>query len=92
MSVTLIRNNATIFGLQEKSLLDTKKDVESILEFLCGRLVPFNDAFRIDRFKGRDSDHPPRPLLVKLSNVWDKRLILAAKCNLKDFREKVICY
>ena len=91
MSVALIRNNVIIFGLQEKSLLDTKKDVESILEFLCGRLVPFNDAFRLGRFKGRDSDHPPHPLLVKLSNVWDKRLILAAKRNLKDFRE-VICY
>ena len=82
------RNNVIIFGLEEKSLLETKKDVESILEFLCGRLVPFNDAFRLGRFKGRDSDHPPRPLLVKLSNVWDKRLILAAKRNLKDFSIK----
>ena len=54
-------------------------------------LVPFIDAFRLGQFKGCDSDHPSRPLLVKLSNVWDKRLILAAKRNLKDFRE-VICY
>ena len=50
--------------------------------------MPFNDAFRLGRYKGCDSDHPPRPLLVKLSNAWDKRLILAAKCNLKDFRIK----
>ena len=82
------RNNVIIFGLEERSLMDTRKDVESILEFLCGRSVPFNDAFRLGRFKGRDSDHPPRPLLVKLSNAWDKRLILAAKRNLKDFSIK----
>ena len=71
-----------------KSLMDTRKDVESILEFLCGRSVHFNDAFRLSRFKGCDSDHPPCPLLVKLSNAWDKRLILAAKSNLKDFSTK----
>ena len=59
------RNNVIIFGLEEKSLMDTRKDVESILEFLCGRSVPFNDAFRLGRFKGRDSDHRPRPLVVE---------------------------
>ena len=41
------RNNVIVFGLEEKSLMDTRKDVESILEFLCGRAVPFNDAFRL---------------------------------------------
>ena len=82
------RNNIIIFGLKEKPLLETRKDVESILEFLCGRAVPFNDAFRLGRFKGSDSDHPPRPLLVKLSSAWDKRLTLAAKRNLKDFKIK----
>ena len=39
------RNNVIIFGLEEKSLLETKKDVESILKFLCGHLLPFNDVF-----------------------------------------------
>ena len=39
-----------MFGLEEKSLMDTRKDVESILEFLCGRSVPFNDAFRLGHF------------------------------------------
>jgi hypothetical protein len=82
------RNNVIRFGLEEKSLLDTRKDVESILEFLCGRAVPFNDAFRLGRFKNNDSDHPPRPFLVKLSSAWDKRLLLAAKRNLKDFSIK----
>ena len=82
------RNNIIIFGLEEKPLLETKKDVESILEFLCGRAVPFNDAFRLGKFKGSDGDHPPRPLLVKLSSAWDKRLTLAAKRNLKDFKIK----
>ena len=51
------------------------------MKFLCGHLLPCNDVFRLGRFKGRDSDHSPRPLLVRLSNV----LILAAKRNLKDF-------
>ena len=68
--------------------MDTKKNVESILEFLCGRSVPFNDAFRLGRFKGSGSGHPPRPLLVKLSSAWDKRLILAAKRNVKHFSIK----
>ena len=67
--------------LKRNPYWETKKDVESILKFFCGHLLPFNDVFRLGRFKGRDSDHPPCPLLVKLSNV----LILAAKCNLKDF-------
>ena len=65
------RNNVIIFGLGEESLMDTKKDIKSILEFLYGRLMPFNDAFRLSQFKGHDSDHPPSPLPVKLSNVWD---------------------
>ena len=82
------RNNVILFGLEEKSLLDTRKDVENILEFLCGRAVPFKDAFRLGRFKNHDDDHPPRPLLVKLSSTWDKRLILAAKRNLKDYTIK----
>ena len=82
------RNNIIIFGLQEKSLADTRKDVESILEFLCGRTVPFSDAFRLGRFNSASIDSPPRPLLVKLSNMWDKRLILAAKRNLKNFSTK----
>ena len=69
-------------------MLDTRKDVENILVFLCGRAVPFKDAFRLGRFKNHDDDHPPRPLLVKLSSTWDKRLILAAKRNLKDYRIK----
>ena len=80
------RNNIIIFGLEEKPLLETRKDVESVLEFLCGRAVPFNDAFRLGKFKGSDGDRPPRPLLVKLSSAWDKRLALAAKRNLKDFK------
>ena len=45
------RNNVIIFGLEEKSLMDTRKDVESILEFFCRPSVPFNDGFRLGRFQ-----------------------------------------
>lgn len=71
--------------------MDTSKDVESMLGFLCGCSVPFNDAaLMLDRFKGGNSDHLPCPLLVKLSTVRHKRPILAAKCNLKDFGIKKV--
>ena len=82
------RNNVIIFGLEEKPLNDTRNDVESILEFLCGRPVAFSDAFRLGRINTDVSDRLPRPLLVKLSSTWDRRLILAAKRNLKNFSIK----
>ena len=82
------KSNVIIFGLQEKSLVDTRKDVDTILHFLCGRTVPFNDAFRLGRFNADQITAPPRPLLVKLYSMWDRRVIVANKRSLKDFEIK----
>ena len=77
------KSNVIIFGLQEKSLVDTRKDVDTILHFLCGRTVPFNNAFRLGHFNADQITAPPRPLLVKLYSMWDRRVIVANKRILK---------
>ena len=53
-----------------------------MFSFLCGSPVPIRDLFRLGKFvEGRT-----RPVLVKLLNFWDKRIILASKTKLKTFR------
>ena len=47
------RKNIIIFGLEEKSLSDKNKDVQSILEFLCGCPVSFSDALRLWLLQGK---------------------------------------
>ena len=84
------RSNIILFGLPEnKSLADTKSAVDDIFVFLTGRSIPLNDAFRLGRRKEKpelSSDSvPPCPLLVKLCNVWDKRLVLASKSKLRGY-------
>ena len=79
-----------LFGLPEnKSLADTKSAVDDIFVFLTGRSIPLNYAFRLGRRKEKpelsSNSVPPRPLLVKLCNVWDKRLVLASKSKLSGY-------
>ena len=51
-----------------------------------GRSVPVVDAFRLGRVNPQSgSSSRPRPLLIKLSSVWDKRLILSCKYKLKEY-------
>ncbi len=72
-------------------LTDTKSTVDEILEFLAGHPVGVSDLVRLGhRIKqpNPDPDFPaqhPRPVLVRLSTVWDRRLVLASKRKLKEF-------
>ena len=90
--------NLILFGLPECSLEDTKCEVDKVLAYLAGRAVPWHDAFRLGKRKNgsaesngsestfQSSNTPkPRPLLIKVSNIWDRRLILSKKRTLKDY-------
>lgn len=71
-----------LFSVPEQSLFETRKSVDEVFSFLCGSPVSIRDLFRLGMFvEGRT-----RPVLVKLLNFWDKRIILASKTKLKTFR------
>ena len=84
--------NLILFGLAEtKSIVDTKALVDEILEFLIGRSILIKDMFRLGKYTqtsiGSSTTCPrPRPLLLKLSTAWDRKLVLSSKHKLKDFR------
>lgn len=81
------RSNIIVFGLPESDSLEgTKEQADSLLHFVAGRSVPWADAFRLGRRKTQVTvSMSPRPLLIKLCNVWDKRLVLSSKRKLKDY-------
>ena len=74
--------NVIFFGLPESSLIDSKELVDEISNFLTGSALGVKDLRRI----GKSSEKRSRPTLVKLCSVWDKRLLLASKSKLKNFR------
>ena len=84
--------NLILFGLAEtKSIVDTKALVDEILEFLIGRSILIKDIFRLGKYTqtsiGSSTTRPrPRPLLLKLSTAWGRKLVLSSKRKLKDFR------
>ena len=87
------RFNVILFGIPEKkSLADEKCSVDEVFNFVAGKSVPWNDAFRIGRKKqpvdspeGSGEDRRPRPLLVKVSSEWDRRILLSSRYKLKDY-------
>ena len=79
-----------LFGVPELSLPATKSVIDEVALHLIGRPVSIKDAFRIGRRKPNldESSRPrPRPLLIKLNNYWDRRLLLAAHFTLKSFEK-----
>ena len=51
--------------------------------------MSIKDLFRLGKHPppGEGSDHArPRPVLVKLTTIWDKRLLLLSKQKLKEFK------
>ena len=81
--------NLVFFGIPENTLTATRALVDEICEYLSGRQVTIRDLFRLGKRAQSGGDHGqarPRPVLVKLSTVWDRRLILISKTKLKDFR------
>ena len=69
-------NNVILFGLPESTLLDTKAAVDKLSMFLIRKTINIVDAFRLGR-RPEVSSTRPRPLLIKLDNFWDRRLLLS---------------
>ena len=85
-------NNVILFNLPESSLLDMKSTIDDMSTFLIGKTVKITNAFRIGRKKQPDElsvARPKcRPILIKLDNVWEKRLLLNSCRKLKEFTVK----
>ena len=82
--------NLILFGLPEtESIIDTKASVDETLEFLVGKSVLIRDMFRLGKpkhFSSSPDQGRPRPILIKLSTPWDRKLVLSRKTNLRNFR------
>ena len=79
-------NNVELFGLPETSLMETKTAIVNMSMHLIGKSIKLVDAFRLGR-KSESTSTRPRPLLIKLDNFWDRRLLLAACRKLKGYSD-----
>ena len=84
--------NLVLFGLSEThSLIESKEIVDDLLEFLVGKPVQIREMFRLGKINHSSSapcQSHSRPILIKLSMAWDRKLVLLRKRNLKEFRIK----
>ncbi len=84
------RDNLIIFGLPEvDSLSALKCSVDELLSFFAGQPIGISDLFRLGRSKKSSSSAPtegPRPVLLKLSSSWDRRLVVSSVRQLKGFK------
>ena len=54
-----------------------------------GKPVQIRDMFRLGKINhSSTAQSRPRPILIKLSMAWDRKLVLLRKKNLKEFRIK----
>lgn len=75
-----------MFGIAENRNASVWKDkLDDIFHFIVGRDICVADAFRMGSYR----EGKVRPLMVKLSSPWDRRLILASCKRLKDYSERV---
>ena len=78
--------NLILFGLPEKgTILDAKVVVDEVLEFLAKKPIVIKDMFRLGKYTqctGISSSVRSRPILVKLSSAWDRKLLLLRRSNL----------
>ena len=82
--------NVILFGLPEnQTIVEAKGVVDEMFDFLIGKPVQIKDILRLGRFRSPASPSSrPRPLLIKLCTVWDRKLLLLRKSNLREFRIK----
>ena len=82
--------NVILFGLPEgRSLVESKKVVDEILELLSGKPIEIKDMFRLGKYvQPTTSSSRPRPILIKLCTAWDRKLVLFRKASLREFRIK----
>ena len=76
--------NLLLFGVKEQSIVGTTAFVDEAFHHLIGDSVGISDIFK-KQVSGLSPSSRPRPVLVKLSSVWQKRLILSSKFKLKEF-------
>lgn len=75
--------NIIAFGLTEDRNSSVWNAVLSkALQHVAGRPTEIVDAFRIGKFNA--AQDRPRPVIVKLRNVWDRRIILSNARKLSD--------
>ena len=68
-------SNIVLFGLPEgKSLVESKKVVDEILEFVAGKSVKY--------VRSTSSLSRSRPILIKFCTAWDRKLVLLRKTAL----------
>ena len=78
--------NLMVFGVHEdKDASAWRGKVDRAMAFTVGRPVDVTDMFRVGRF----DVNKPRPILVKLRAVWDKRIILSNCHKLRDYTELI---
>ena len=79
-----------LFRLPEnQTIVEAKGVVDEMFDFLIGKQVQIKDILRLGRFRSLASPSSrPRPLLIKLCTVWDCKLLLLRKSNLREFRIK----
>lgn len=85
------RPNLIIFGIKEdRDPTVWRKATEDVLKFVAGRQIDIVDIFRLGHFvaNGNDTTRKPRPILVKLRVVWDKRIVLSSCGKLKDYSQR----
>ena len=82
--------NVILFGLPEnRSLFESKKVVDEMLEFLSGKPIQIKNMFRLGKYvPSTSSTSRPRPILIKLCTAWDCKLVLLHKTNLRNFHTK----
>ena len=80
--------NIVIFGIDENRDVNVwRSKVDDILRFVVNRDINIADTYRIGRFNA--SAVKPRPTLVKLSSVWDKRLVLNSCQKLRNYPQRI---
>lgn len=78
-------NNIIIFGLPEMDLNETKSTIDEISVHLIGKPVAIHNAIRVGKRNPDAEFKRPRPIVVKLLNHWDRRLLVSNCRKLKDF-------
>lgn len=72
--------NVIITGIEESRDAGVWRDTLSrVLLLAAGREIQIDDAFRLGRFH----DQKRRPILVKLSSAWDRRVVLSGAHKLR---------
>lgn len=76
--------NVVMIGIAEdRNPLAWRSRTDDVLRFIAGRDIEVRDAFRLGRYTpGRT-----RPILVKLTSFWDRRLIVDGSRKLKESSE-----